>query len=95
MSPVRAPKPSDWERTFEGPLEELLGPSIYPLLDELLTFPGWFELKYQPESGMLTLTRAMQSRRDIPTPDRFALYLQTLETAAAANRSIQSGEDAG
>jgi len=86
---------AEWQRTFEGPLEQLLAPSIHPLLDGLLPFPGWFEMKYEPEAGMLSLTRAMQSRRDIPTPERFALYLQTLESAASVNRSIQSGEDAG
>ena len=86
---------AEWQRTFEGSLEQLLAPSIYPLLDGLLPFPGWFEMKYVPEAGTLSLTRAMQSRRDIPTPERFALYLETLDKAAATNRSIQSGEEAG
>ena len=86
---------AEWQHTFDGSVEQLLAPLIFPLLDALLPFPGWFEMKYEPGAGVLSLTRAMQSRRDIPTPERFALYLKTLETAAATNRSVQSGEEAG
>lgn len=86
---------ADWERTFEGEPEAELASLIHPLLDGLLPFPGWFELKYDPATGTLTLTRAMQSRRDIPTPERFALYLETLEQAASSNRSVQTAGVAG
>jgi hypothetical protein len=91
---VRRPKTEGeaWERTFDGPdhLATRVRPEAHRLLDELLSFPGWFELRYDPQAGALTLTRAMQSRRDIPVPDRFSLYLQTLEAAAAANRAAQT-----
>ena len=95
---VRRPKDEaqEWERSFEmqEPPSEAVREDVFQRLDALLTFPGWFELTYDPEAGSLSLTRAMQSRRDIPTPERFALYLQTLEAAAATNRAVQ-GEGAG
>jgi hypothetical protein len=94
---VRRPKTEgeEWERTFEGAdsFTATLQDQVYALLDALLPYPGWFELKYDPEAGALTLTRAMQSRRDVPTAERFALYLQTLEQAGAVNRAAQA--DAG
>jgi hypothetical protein len=90
---VRRPKTEgeEWERTFDGP-ESLSGlrDDVFGLLDELLPYPGWFELKYEPDAGSLKLTRAMQSRRDVPTAERFALYLRTLEAAGRANRADQA-----
>ncbi len=64
---VRRPKTEaeEWERSFEGD-PQALSESIYPLLNGLLPYPGWFEMKYDPEAGSLRLTRAMQSRRDVP-----------------------------
>lgn len=94
---VRRPKTEgeDWERSFEGAngLSATFQDQVYALLDALLPYPGWFELRYDPEAGALALTRAMQSRRDVPTAERFVLYLQTLEQAGAANRAAQA--DAG
>jgi hypothetical protein len=91
---VRRPRSEGeaWKRTFEGPgrLEESLRGEVYALLDALLPYPGWFELQYDPDAGSLALTRAMQSRKDIPVPERFALYLDTLERAGAINRSAQA-----
>jgi hypothetical protein len=84
-----------WDKTFEGTKEPVLSAKIFELLEALLPYPGWFELGYEPASGVLTLTRAMQSRRDIPVPERFARYLVTLEAAAQTNRSVQSGVGAG
>ena len=91
---VRRPKADgeEWERSFDGPqaLASDVRPEAFRLLDALLPFPGWFELRYDPQAGALTLTRAMQSRRDVPVPERFALYLETLEEAAEINRSAQT-----
>jgi hypothetical protein len=90
---VRRPKSEteSWERTFEGPdpLSDSVQPAVFELLGDLLPFPGWFELNYDPVAGDLRLTRAMVSRRDIPTTDRFERYLETLERAAAVNRAAQ------
>jgi hypothetical protein len=92
---VRRPKSEEdaWERTFEGPegFAQSIGPAIYDLLEGLLPYPGWFELKYDPEAGHLRLIRAMVSRRDVPTPDRFQRYLNVLEKAAEINRTAQPG----
>jgi hypothetical protein len=91
---VRRPKSGehDWERSFDASdaLASELREPTFELLDSLLSFPGWFELHYEPDAGTLKLTRAMQSRRDIPTLERFRLYLSTLEQAAAANRAAQA-----
>lgn len=91
---VRRPKAADeeWERTFDG-TQDGLRDFVHGQLDALLTYPGWFELVYDPVSGTLKMTRAMQSRRDIPTAERFSLYLETLDRVAAENRRIQT--DAG
>jgi len=94
---VRRPKSDgeEWERTFESSVETAaeFREQIHGLLDGLLPYPGWFELRYDPAAGSFTLTRAMQSRRDLPTPERFALYLETLERAGTINRAAQA--DAG
>jgi hypothetical protein len=88
---VRRPKTEaeDWARSFEGDPQEL-SDTIFPLLNGLLPYPGWFEMKYDPEAGSLRLTRAMQSRRDVPTPERFTAYLAVLDQAAQANRHAQA-----
>src|SRR4029078_9291571 len=94
---VRRPRSEgeEWERTFEstGETSDELRDQIHGLLDGLLPYPGWFELKYDPDAGVFTLTRAIQSRRALPTPERFALYLETLERAGMINRAAQA--DAG
>lgn len=92
---VTRPKSEEaaWERTFEGE-PDAMKPFVHKYLDDLLPYPGWFELIYEPDAGSLRLTRAMQSRRDIPIADRFALYLETLESVAAENRRVQTGEAA-
>ena len=96
---VRRPKEESarWERTFEASKEISadLAPVVHQRLDDLLPFPGWFEIKYEPDAGALRLTRAMQSRRDIPTGERFACYLETLEHVAAQNRAVQEAHGAG
>jgi hypothetical protein len=96
---VRRPREegAQWERTFEASngISPDLAPVVHQRLDDLLPFPGWFEIKYEPDAGALRLTRAMQSRRDIPTGERFARYLETLEHVAAQNRDVQEAQGAG
>ncbi|MDQ2682519.1 MAG: hypothetical protein M3Y37_03225 [Chloroflexota bacterium] len=93
---VRRPKDEneEWERTFSGE-PAALAPAIHQNLDGLLPYPGWFELTYDPEAGALRLTRAMQSRRDIPTLERFRLYLELLDRVAAENRRVQTDAEEG
>lgn len=90
---VRRPRDgsTEWERTFEGPetVERLLAPSVHALLEDLLPFPGWFELSYDAGTSALRLTRTMHSRRDLPTAERFTRYLETLTSAAEENRTVQ------
>ena len=96
---VRRPKTveQEWDRTFDSVADFDLEfqQSVFELLDALLPYPGWFEIAYEPVAGSLKLTRAMQSRRDVPSPERFRAYLETLERAAAANRSVQAEAVAG
>jgi hypothetical protein len=96
---VRRPKTveQEWERTFDSSadFDFEFQQSIFALLDALLPYPGWFEIAYEPVAGSLKLTRAMQSRRDVPSPERFRAYLETLERTAAANRSVQGEAVAG
>ena len=63
-------------------------------MEALLPFPGWFQLKYDPVTGEVRLNRTMQSRKDIPTSERFAAYLETVHTAAVANRAAQAPDPA-
>ena len=93
---VRRPREEggEWERTFDGPdsLKSGLATAVHDELDALLPFPGWFEASYDPQAGSVRLTRAMQSRRDLPNADRFTRYLEALETIAAANRATQASQ---
>lgn len=84
------------EHRFEGNgrIESQLTAEIRAPMEKLLPFPGWFQLKYDPVTGEVRLSRTMQSRKDIPTPERFAAYLETIHTAAVANRAAQAPEAA-
>lgn len=91
---VRRPKTEDaaFEVEYDGP-EDVRGPLGDPVVDalrELLIYAGWFEASYSPHEGQLRLTRAMQARRDIPSPDRFERYLEALHAVAALNRAAQA-----
>lgn len=84
------------EHRFDGSeqLEAALAPRLREPMERLLPFPGWFQLRYDPPSGELRLSRTMQSRKDIPAPERFALYLDTVHGAAEANRAAQAPDGA-
>lgn len=84
------------EHRFEGGdgLEQPLRGALDASMERLLPFPGWFQLRYDPLAGDLRLSRTMQSRKDIPSEERFALYLDTLYTAATANRAAQAPDAA-
>ena len=91
---VRRPKTEGaaFEVEYDGPddIRAPLGDRVADSLRELLIYPGWFEISYSPAEGQLRLTRAMQSRRDIPSPDRFERYLEALHDVAAMNRAAQT-----
>jgi hypothetical protein len=52
---------------------------------------GWV---YDPDAGMVRLSRAMRTRLDIPGPDEFVAQLRTLAAIGAANRRAQGAPDA-
>ena len=91
---VRRPRSEalTFESEYEGPdeLRGSVGHSVTTGLQELLIYPGWFEVSYDPAEGQLRLARAMQSRRDIPSPERFERYLEQLHAVAATNRAAQA-----
>ena len=84
------------EHRFEGgkELDAALSPVIRGPMEALLPFPGWFQIRYDPASGELCLSRTMQSRKDIPAPERFAIYLETIHGVAVANRAVQAPDGA-
>ncbi len=87
-------KPPALIRTFEGDpaLEQRLGidfPEVAKVVpnDEAERF-GFI---YDPEAGMMRLTREMRTRLDIPDAETFLRQLATLQELGEANRRAQSG----
>ncbi len=52
---------------------------------------GWV---YDPDAGMVRLTREMRTRLDIPNAEEFATQLRMLAEIGGANRRAQGGPDA-
>ena len=87
-------KPPALIRTFEGDqaLQERLGidfPEVAKVVpnDEQERF-GFI---YDPEAGMMRLTREMRTRLDIPDAETFLRQLATLQELGEANRRAQAG----
>jgi hypothetical protein len=93
-SSLRQKKPPALIRTFEGDpaLEQRLG----------IDFPGVakvvpndeqerFGFLYDPDAGMMRLTREMRTRLDIPDAETFLRQLAVLQTLGEANRHAQAG----
>jgi hypothetical protein len=49
-----------------------------------------FGFIYDPEAGMVRLSRSMDGRNDIPDPDTFTHQLDTLIELGVANRAAQA-----
>lgn len=93
-SSLRQKKPPALIRTFEGDpaLEQRLGidfPEVAKVVpnDEQERF-GFI---YDPEAGMMRLTREMRTRLDIPDAETFLRQLATLQKLGEANRRAQMG----
>lgn len=93
-SSLRQKKPPALIRTFEGDstLEQRLGvdfPEVAKVVpnDEQERF-GFL---YDPEAGMMRLTREMRTRLDIPDGETFLRQLAVLHTLGEANRRAQAG----
>jgi hypothetical protein len=90
----KQPEPT---RTFEGDpdLERRLGLDWDALAEVVPNAKrqrwGWI---YDPEAGMVRLSREMRTRLDIPAPEEFAAQLRTLAAIGAANRRAQGAPDA-
>jgi len=89
-------KRPDPVRTFEGDgaLRERLGIDF----DEVATVvpddrAQRFGFLYDPDAGMVRLTREMRSRLDIPDAETFRAQLETLRRIGEANRRAQSPND--
>ncbi len=82
-------------RTFEGDaaLRDRLGidfdtaTAVVP--DECAQRFGFL---YDPEAGMIRLTRAMRTRLDIPDAETFLKQLETLQRTGVANRRAQHND---
>ena len=86
-------KQPDPIRTFEGDaaMRERLGIDFEA---EAAVVPDdraqRFGFLYDPEAGMVRLSREMRSRLDIPDPETFRAQLETLHRIGEANRRAQS-----
>lgn len=86
-------KRPDPTRTFEGDttLRDRLGIDFEA---EALVVPDdrrqRFGFLYDPEAGMIRLTREMRTRIDIPDAETFSRQLETLHRMGEANRRAQS-----
>lgn len=69
-------------------------PFLIPLKDDVDLAGIWFRVDYDPVSGILTMTRPMRVRRDIPGADAFQRFLDVLIAAAGENRVAQAPPDA-
>ncbi len=67
-------------------------PILLPLKDDADLAGIWFRIDYDPTSGMLTMTRPMRVRRDIPGAEAFQRFLDVLIAAASENRAAQATE---
>ncbi len=80
-------------RTFEGgaELEQRLG-ADWPALATVVPDDKKqrFGFIYDPEAGMVRLSRSMDGRNDIPDPDTFTRQLDTLIELGVANRAAQA-----
>ena len=80
-----------WEiATLRERLRGLEGRRFWRGLDELAEAPE-FGFLYDPEAGMLRLTREMRTRLDIPDAETFLRQLAVLQTLGEANRRAQAG----
>jgi hypothetical protein len=81
---------------YEGPdgaLKAALAEPIRSLAGERSLAASWLRVEYDPAPGHVRLSRPMRTRRDLPGPEAFRSYLQTLVAVADVNRSIQHGHD--
>lgn len=85
-------------RTFEGDanLQERLGidfpsESASVVTDDLHQRFGFL---YDPDAGMVRLTREMRTRLDIPDADTFTRQLETVRRMGEANRRAQKQKEA-
>jgi hypothetical protein len=74
--------------TTDMAFQDAIGQIALPML----TAPGWLEIDYDPTAGHVRLTQPMQTRRDIPPPDSFRAYLDSLVRIAGINRARQHPE---
>ncbi len=82
------PDEARFEQEVDG-VTDRIEPLLIPIKDDPDMQGIWCRVEYDPASGMLTLTRPMRVRRDIPAAAAFQRYLDVLVAAAAENRSAQ------
>jgi hypothetical protein len=82
------PDESRFKEDIPG-VTDRLEPILVSLKDDPDLTGIWYRVEYDPQSGILKMTRPMRVRRDIPPADAFRRYLETLVIAAAENRAAQ------
>lgn len=82
------PDEADFVESVPG-VTERLKPLLEPLAGDPDLAGIWYRVEYVPSSGILTLTRPMRVRRDIPSAEAFQQHLDVLVAAAVENRAAQ------
>jgi hypothetical protein len=87
-NPIRKENPRTVEFTGTGSLREVVEPMIDAGAGAVLDpDKERFRVEYSVEKGIVRLTRAMTTRRDIPSVETFTQEVDMLAAVAAANRA--------
>lgn len=79
----------EFESTDSALRQRLALPEKAELADRVDAGKEWLQLEYDPDGGVVRLTKPMDTRKDIPGVELFRSTLELLATVAVRNREVQ------